>query len=304
MRNLNPVMRNSAVSGRDWKIELDLFLRNYRATPHSSTRIAPEQLLFKTLSSTSRLPNFLKSNLPKSQLEIDDSARFNDELAKNRMKVNMDAKLKVTVSQFCVGDRVLLSNNNGPFNKSNPRFDPVHFTITHINGSMLTAQRSDKIVTRNSSFFKKIPIEEKDFKFEPIPIVRANPTQNGDSEKTPAEAELDDGVGDVEEVVGYNLGREEFVRDEVSEPRELEYDFEETVNSSEPTGSESTSAARTDSSMSSTSQSTQDESFVSTVDEVIQESSRPTRVRKPVSRYDDVDENERAATLKGNKKNN
>ena len=78
---------------------------------------------------------------------------------------------------------------------------------------MLTAQRSDKIVTRNSRFFKSIPIE--DFKFEPISIVRANPTQNGDSEKTAAEAELDDGVGNVEEVFGNNLAREEFVRDEV-----------------------------------------------------------------------------------------
>ena len=37
MRNINRVMRNSSICGKDWKVELDLFLSNYRATPRDST---------------------------------------------------------------------------------------------------------------------------------------------------------------------------------------------------------------------------------------------------------------------------
>lgn len=37
MRNINRVLRNCSVSGNNWKDELQIFLRNYRATPHSST---------------------------------------------------------------------------------------------------------------------------------------------------------------------------------------------------------------------------------------------------------------------------
>ena len=57
MRNINRVFRNCEISGKNWKIELQIFLRNYRATPHSSTNVAPEQLLLKSASSTSSILN-------------------------------------------------------------------------------------------------------------------------------------------------------------------------------------------------------------------------------------------------------
>ena len=46
MRNLNKVIRNAAINGRSRQQELQLFLRAYRATPHSVTKIAPNDLLF------------------------------------------------------------------------------------------------------------------------------------------------------------------------------------------------------------------------------------------------------------------
>lgn len=45
IRNLNRVIRNSRITGRNWRDELSDFLTNYRATPHDSTGIAPFQLL-------------------------------------------------------------------------------------------------------------------------------------------------------------------------------------------------------------------------------------------------------------------
>ena len=38
-------------------------------------------------------------------------------------------------------------------NKSMPKYDPVPFTITNINHSMITAIRGKEVKTRNSSFF-------------------------------------------------------------------------------------------------------------------------------------------------------
>ena len=54
MRNINRVLRNCEVNCKPWRKEVEIFLRTYRATPHSSTGVAPEQLLFNKKSSTER----------------------------------------------------------------------------------------------------------------------------------------------------------------------------------------------------------------------------------------------------------
>ncbi len=61
MRNLTRVIRSSKLTNLDWKNEFDIFLPNYRATPHDSTGISPADLFFKTLRSTCSLPNFNRS---------------------------------------------------------------------------------------------------------------------------------------------------------------------------------------------------------------------------------------------------
>ena len=43
-------MRNRKVDKSNWREELDIFLGQYRATPHDSTGITPAQLLLKTQS--------------------------------------------------------------------------------------------------------------------------------------------------------------------------------------------------------------------------------------------------------------
>ena len=53
MRNLGAVMKKTRAG---WELELEEFLRSYRATPHSSTKATPIELLLKTNTSTSRLP--------------------------------------------------------------------------------------------------------------------------------------------------------------------------------------------------------------------------------------------------------
>ena len=46
MRNLGKVARSAVIEGRPWRQEMYKCLRNYRATPHSSTGIAPATALF------------------------------------------------------------------------------------------------------------------------------------------------------------------------------------------------------------------------------------------------------------------
>jgi hypothetical protein len=96
MRNLNRVMRNSYIAAKNWRVELDIFLSNYRATPH-------------------------------------------------------DSKMKSKNHHFINGDRVCLKIIGK--NKSTQRYDPVPFTITKINHSMITATRGKESKTRNCSFF-------------------------------------------------------------------------------------------------------------------------------------------------------
>ena len=57
MRNLGKVMRSSSPVQREWESNLIEFLRNYRATPHSSTGVAPYQLMFQSNARTKKLPS-------------------------------------------------------------------------------------------------------------------------------------------------------------------------------------------------------------------------------------------------------
>ena len=88
MRNLNRVMRNSYITAKNWRVELDIFLSNYRATPHDSQGVSPAKLMLKTRASSSNLPVYFKAK--KEDDELESLARLNDAKAKQIMKVNMD----------------------------------------------------------------------------------------------------------------------------------------------------------------------------------------------------------------------
>ena len=46
MRTVQKVMKTAHTQGQSWKQELPTFLRNYRATQHSTTMVSPAELLF------------------------------------------------------------------------------------------------------------------------------------------------------------------------------------------------------------------------------------------------------------------
>ena len=147
MRTIKKVVKASVATGKNWKQEMFKFLRNYRASPHSSTNVPPATALFSR-------PLHVK--LPEVAMTPDDTAmRTKDELAKEKMKMQADSKSYVQPSSLNEGDVVLVKRTCRKSKMETP-FDPQPYVITKKKGSMVTAASGDHSVTRNSSFFKKI----------------------------------------------------------------------------------------------------------------------------------------------------
>ena len=65
---------------------------------------------------------------------------------------------------FNIGDTVIVKVERK--NKLSTFYDPIPYTITAINGSMITAERTDHTITRNCSWFKIILAQHKNAEIE------------------------------------------------------------------------------------------------------------------------------------------
>ncbi len=137
MQNLAKVATTSQVEGKCWKQELYKYLRNYRLAPHSSTGMPPATIMFNRT---------IRGTIPCIQ---DDEPGLHDKVVREndeRAKLKMAGKVKV-------GDKVLLKQRK--VNKFTPKYDPKEYQVVKVKGSMVTARRGDRDVTRNESLFKK-----------------------------------------------------------------------------------------------------------------------------------------------------
>ena len=75
---LMKAIRSAHAEGKQWKQTLYTFLRQYRSTPHTTTKYTPHRLLFRT-----KLPQ-LATTKPESTIIA--QAKLNDELAKAKSK--------------------------------------------------------------------------------------------------------------------------------------------------------------------------------------------------------------------------
>ena len=71
------------------------------------------------------------------------------------MKKNFDEKYRTKIHEFQIGDEVLVNINPISFQKSLPKREIQVYKIVKIKRSMITAVNNNKEITRNSSFFKK-----------------------------------------------------------------------------------------------------------------------------------------------------
>ena len=132
-------------------MELNFFLPAYRATPHSSTGVAPSSLIFK-YSTSSRL-SILDNHYQKNNL--DKIACANDAQAKLIMQYEVNSRLGVNTSNFSIGDLVLYQPPQTQIHKkSTPNRWLKPLKIVGIKNSMITVANTDTQFTRNCSHFR------------------------------------------------------------------------------------------------------------------------------------------------------
>ena len=147
MKTVGKVCKCAQIDGKSWKQELYRFLRNYRATPHTSTGLPPATVL-------NGVP--LKTELPQVCTIPDDKLlRQKDQSAKNKMKEYAEARRNIRKSDINTGDKVLLKNvmQQG---KLVPKFQQQPFEVIQRKGAMVTAQRDQKTKARNVTHFRKV----------------------------------------------------------------------------------------------------------------------------------------------------
>ena len=147
MRTLNKVIQTATVENTPIRRAVVDFLRNHRATPHTTTGKPPAEMMFG---------RNIRVQLPEQpQGACGDSAiRQRDAAIKWKAKDTTDAQSKFP-PVIRIGDCVLVKQRQ--HRKSAPRYDPEPYTVIHHKGTLLTAKRRGQEITRNISFFKRIP---------------------------------------------------------------------------------------------------------------------------------------------------
>ena len=156
MKPLLKSIQTARTQGRNWKQELYTFVLNYRATPHSTTKVAPAELLFNR-SIRTKLPKHSSTSTPINKHDI---ATGNDHQAKTQMKRYADKARHTKKREISVGDVVLCGQQK--VNKFLNKFSPHPYQVIKIKGSTVTAQRQSDQISRNISYFKRINLDGKD----------------------------------------------------------------------------------------------------------------------------------------------
>jgi hypothetical protein len=183
MRTIKKAIKTAYVEGKNWKQEMYRFLRNYRATPHSTTGEAPATLLFGRPIST---------KLPYVTAQADDEQiRQRDNERKSIMKDYADAKSNIKPTNIEEGDTVIVKPTFIQ-SKSQTPYDKDKLIVVAKKGSMITASRGRKEVTRNASFFKKLSTQPMDSEIEESDV-------EYDDDDNQVYAERDTGGGDAVE---------------------------------------------------------------------------------------------------------
>ena len=152
MKSHAKTIRVALIEKRDWSKALQDFLLSYRATPHPATGATPASLMFPGRNFRTRLPACPDRPSP-AQVDVhfERQQRSSKQYADNRRNA------KECLLQ--IGDRVLVRQTKR--NKFSTPFSPNPFIITNMNGTMVTAARNGYSITRNSTLFKKIPVDPK-----------------------------------------------------------------------------------------------------------------------------------------------
>ena len=149
MKNIKRVIKNAKVTNKNWRLEMNQFLRSYRSTPHSTTGVAPSTMFFGE-NRTNRLPSINEHEKPEDHVSF---AKKNDFMAKLKSKNYTDKRRHAKPHSFKIGDMVLIKQKQT--NKLMTSFNEEYYKIIDIKGSMISVMsESGGIYARNASNIK------------------------------------------------------------------------------------------------------------------------------------------------------
>ena len=149
VRTVKKIVKTSQIEKKNFKQELNRFLRNYRATPHSTTRVPPATAIFA---------RSMKIKIPEMATFMPDEDMVKrDREAKAKMKAHADNNRNVKPCPLKEGDMVLVKRNDSK-RKSDTPYHEDPFKVVQKKGTMITAKAEEgRSITRNSSWFKRMP---------------------------------------------------------------------------------------------------------------------------------------------------
>ncbi len=158
MSTLGKAIQTAHTQGIPWKQQLNVFLREYRSTPHCTTGTPPAELIFKRKVCT-KIPMATPSTT-----DVDDDIRAKDKRAKDKMKALSDTRRHAKHINIKPGDTVLCRQQKR--NKLTTPYNVKPLTVTKVKGTMVTAEGHGHSITRNCSFFKRLNQEKPDLLFD------------------------------------------------------------------------------------------------------------------------------------------
>ena len=142
----------------DMKHEVDNFLLQYRTTPHSTTGVAPSELLMGR-KLRDKLPT-----LPIRPMESDwqQLVRERDEQRKMTSKLYADTKRHAIETEIQIGDKVLLQKSKD--NKLSTSFEEQPVKVNGKEGNALKLQTDDGHKMRNVADAKKFQEDDTEYR--------------------------------------------------------------------------------------------------------------------------------------------
>ena len=134
MKPLNKTIRTARAQGQVWQKELPKFLLNYRTTPHTTTKVAPVQLLFNRVVNNG-IPAIAKPNLHPVPTQEHAKSQLCDAELKKKSKMYADIRRHEKETHIKVGDIVLLKQPKE--NKLSTRFSPKPYQVVAMKGHMV-----------------------------------------------------------------------------------------------------------------------------------------------------------------------
>ena len=134
MKNFAKTIQTAKSEKKDWCKELNIFLRNYRATPHQTTGKSPAEVMFPSRNFQVKLPSVREVE----RYHSDKMLRDRDASKKAPMKEHTYSKKHVKEHGINIWDMVLVPNKKR--NRFSTPYRNVKYYMVQIKGSMITAE--------------------------------------------------------------------------------------------------------------------------------------------------------------------